>query len=52
VVGTYAVGPAETLVRMPPLTLPAGQSLLQVQTDAAPGAVMITQVELVQENRE
>jgi hypothetical protein len=48
-VGTFAVGPGETLMRTPPLTLPAGRSLLQAQTDAAPGMLVFTRIELVQE---
>jgi len=51
VVGTYSVGPAETLIRTPPLTLPAGQSLLQVQSDAAGGTLVFTRIELVEENQ-
>jgi hypothetical protein len=51
VVGTYSVGPGETLIHTPPLTLPAGQSLLQAQTDPAAGTVVFTRIELVEENQ-
>jgi hypothetical protein len=50
VVGTFAVGPGQTLISTPPLTLPAGQSLLQAQTDAAPGTLVFTRIELVEED--
>jgi hypothetical protein len=46
-IGTHSIGHQATVITTPALSLPTGESGLQIRTDSAPAKVIITRVKLV-----